>query len=543
MTLALELARHGVNFKIIDKKSGPTEHSQALAIQAHSLEVFYDLGVATTMIEQGKRLLRMNGFIERRQKFQIDFRQGLDSAYPYILILEQNKTERILIDALNAQSIQVEWNSELKNFTQADSNVKAAIVQDGEKKTLTANWLVGCDGIESTVRQTLQLPFIGRSYAECFLLADVKLDWKLPSTDGYGFVEARGFLLAIPLSSGLYRIITILDENERDHIGLEKLQQKFDMLSPIKSTLSDPAWISSFDLHRKIVSKMKVDRVFLAGDAAHVHSPIGGQGMNVGIQDAYNLGWKLGYCINGMVTESFLQSYEDERLEVARHVLTATDVAMRVLLTRSPFWRMVRNFIAPILINFSTVQNHLKCMIAQTSIRYRNSPVIQKEVDTSQRFARQIKDGFKGGVNLGDLAPSLSLLEPKTYRREKLSNLMQGTHHTMLLFLGEKPQELAPRYEQFKALKEKLDGFATAYFIVGEHAINYNIFNPDLPGVFLDPDGHGHHLYKCWEPTLYLIRPDGYVAYKSAPEDSALKAYVNEFFHRSKEAQKTKKLA
>ncbi len=366
------------------------------------------------------------------------------------------------------------------------------------------------------------------------MLADAKIDWKLSKSVINLFIKPEGLLAVIPMKDDYARLITLnVDKEGQSKVTptLSLFQEKLDLYCPVEATLSDPQWMSDFKLHRRMVPKMRVGRVFLAGDAAHIHSPIGGQGMNTGIQDAYNLAWKLALYIRGKVREEFIDSYNAERLPVASHVLHGTNAAMKTLLVKDPYLQKVRNVVAPLLMSLPLVKSHLQAAIAETSVSYCYSPITYHPTENLAYIKSWIKACFKKGVQAGDRALDSHLLESKKLKKGRLLNLLQSTNHTLLLFLGDEPQKIIEYSDKLRKLGKEFSGILQAYLIAGEHSIDYNIVNDKLYNLFIDKDGIGHRKYGCEKPSIFLIRPDGYCAFRGGIDDiHNLRYYIHRHF-------------
>ena len=238
---------------------------------------------------------------------------------------------------------------------------------------------MGCDGAHSVVRQILDLPFEGAPYEEEFLLADVQVQWTMPPAQGYFFFTSRGIMAVIPMHGDKrYRLIASRDKSSaKDYQDptLEEMQNMMKARVHMHAELSDPVWLSGFRLHRRIAPKLRVGRVFLAGDAAHIHSPAGGQGMNTGIQDAFNLAWKLALVTRGVGRSILLDSYHQERHPVAKAVLRGSDLLFRTFLGNSPIVIKSVRIIAPLLLHREWVQRRARNIVSELDINYRRSPI------------------------------------------------------------------------------------------------------------------------------------------------------------------------
>lgn len=531
LTLGLQLARYGVKFQIIDKQPALPTHSLSYALQASTLETLSNLGVGEGLMQLGVAVRKVNAYINGKPSFDIDFRQTPPSPFPFMLTVDQANIEKMLAATLQQQGSHISWNAELQSLKQSKTGVTAEIIQDGKKITTTASWVVGCDGGDSAVRNVLNIPLQGNTYKEKFIVADLAIDWGLAKNESHVFLHPSDLFMATPLPNGLYRVITTQDGIEhKGEITVKDLLFKFQKLVPAQGVLTNPVWMKAFEVQRRLAPQLRVNRVFLAGDAAHVHSPIGSQGLNTGIQDAYNLGWKLGFHVNGLANDKLLDSYQSERLDVSKAVLANTNMAMNIVMTHSRLGQMVRDVIAPLILNYPAAQKQLKRIIADTPFSYRNSPAMYSEKEAGVAFARKIKEAFLGGVNIGDHAPNFDLMQPKDFKRFSLMKFLPTPKHIILVMLGDKSKEQTASYETFSHIKKVLSDFAESYFIVGEHAIDYTKFDQNVTDAFIDPDGRGHQIYRCIEPTLYLLRPDGYVSYKGPLNIDILREYLDKYF-------------
>ncbi len=340
LVMAAELARRGVRCRIIDKAEGPSRHSKALGIQARTLEVLDLMGGLADQVEaNGLAMKALNLYTAGRHAVRLPL-GGLGCPFPWPLIHPQSDTDRVLIEHLRNLGVAVEWGVELTDFSQDQAGVSTSLVHpDGGQETARAGWLLGCDGAHSTVRRGLGLPFEGTPYDEEFLLGDVRVCWGMPRGEACVFLSRGDLLAALPMP-GLdrYRLITLRDgpgpENEAERAPtLEEFRESLSRVARVEAEIDECVWLSAFRIHRRMVPRMRVDRALLAGDAAHIHSPVGGQGMNTGIQDAFNLAWKLALVIAGASSPDLLESYHAERHPVARAVLKNTDRATRGILS------------------------------------------------------------------------------------------------------------------------------------------------------------------------------------------------------------------
>jgi 2-polyprenyl-6-methoxyphenol hydroxylase-like FAD-dependent oxidoreductase len=384
LTLAAQLIRHNIDFIILEKNEGITNLSKAIAVQARTLEIFEELGIAEEAIRRGRMTTALNLFYKGKRKAAIDL-AGLgkgQSQFAMALSLEQSKTEELLYEYLLQKQKQVQWNAELVRFEQHTDKVivyyKDAL---GVEQALVTDYLVGCDGAGSLVRHQLNLSFAGSTEPKLFYVADVLLESPVINRDIlYMFMIRKGFVLFFPMEGvGHYRIVGIAPEH-RDRNGeiefsdIEPLiRQK--ILIPV--SFKELRWFSTYKVHSRKANTFMQGRCFVAGDAAHIHTPAGGQGMNTGIQDAYNLAWKLAYRIRNEVNGEVLKTYDTERSKNARHLLRTTDRMFDILSGVNRFWNTIRlALFAPFLSMLSRnrlVQRQIFPLISQTGIAYPGS--------------------------------------------------------------------------------------------------------------------------------------------------------------------------
>ncbi len=376
LILAAELIRHGTTCRIIDKAAGPTPLSKATTVQARSLEMLEDLGILDEAMAAGTQSHGVNIYHGSNRLLHVSY-GDLESPYPFLLNIPQSTMERVLGDLVARRGLNIEWNTELVGFTQDDEGVTATLRRaDGQEETVRAAWLVGCDGAHSIVRHTLNIDFAGHSYTQWFGLADVTLHWGLWHDELHGFVHPTGLFFAIPLpGEDRYRVVMEAEEPPAGtDLTLADFQAALDQRGPGNAILSDPGWIAPFKVNARRAEKYRVGRAFIGGDAAHIHSPTGGLGLNTGMQDAYNLAWKLALVIRGLADPALLDSYEAERAPVADAVLRLAGQLTTMLTLTNPASQQLRNHLMPMLSGLSAVQHQIAVQDAQLSITYQRQP-------------------------------------------------------------------------------------------------------------------------------------------------------------------------
>jgi len=355
LMMACQLALRNINFRIIDRKNQGTNYSGALIIHARSLEIFQQMGIAQTAINKGSLANDINIVFKNNKSFRIPIKNiGLGlTQFPYFLMLEQSKTEQILIDFIRSYGYSIERNIEFKSFTQ-DADTVTSILQlsDGNTETIKSKYLVAADGGHSTIREQLQIPFVGKSHTMSLFVTDCRADINLPSDQIYFSFSKSATAGFFPLSEGRWRIDgTIPAEfNTNKLLSFDKIAESFSSRTPLKVKIYEPKWFSVFHSHHRIAIMFRYNKCFLVGDAAHIHSPVGAQGMNTGLQDAYNLAWKLAMVLQKKAPVSLLDSYSQERKVIAKNVINYTDKAFDIVTSQNIFIKIMRLNVAPVIL-------------------------------------------------------------------------------------------------------------------------------------------------------------------------------------------------
>jgi 2-polyprenyl-6-methoxyphenol hydroxylase-like FAD-dependent oxidoreductase len=294
LALAAELLRRGITSMVVDRQAAGANTSRAAVIHARTMEVLEPLGVTPALLSAGIQVPNFRVRDRDRELISLDF-SGLPTAYPYALMCPQDQTERILLERFVALGGRVERPCELTRWVLTAEGVEAELLLNGtQTRQVRARWLVGCDGMHSRVREQAGIPFLGAQYEESFLLADVHMDWPLSRKEVSLFLASAGLLVVAPLPGERYRIVatTPSDQDAPQQPSAACVQALLDERGPIakRGRVQDVVWSSRFRVHHRVAESPRKGRVLLCGDAAHVHSPAGGQGMNTGIQDAISLG-------------------------------------------------------------------------------------------------------------------------------------------------------------------------------------------------------------------------------------------------------------
>ncbi|MEO7897829.1 MAG: FAD-dependent monooxygenase [Pseudolysinimonas sp.] len=371
LTLAVELLAAGVSFRIVDAAATSVHESRALAIQARTLEVLERSGIADLLVADGDpaRVIEMHG----TRDVTLPLFDGAKSRtrYPFLLFLSQARTEQILLEHLEQHGIRVERDTSLVGLTQDAKGVRLDVQAAAGRQSFETDYVVGCDGAHSAARILTGIPFTGSGFPQMFAIADLEVDG-LEQGRVHAYVTSAGLMFFFPLGSpATWRLLVMLPPDlQNSDLDLSVLQLVVDEYAGAsKLVLRDPAWVTRFQVQSRYAQRFRDRRVFLAGDAAHIHGPAGAQGMNTGIQDAANLGWKLAQVLSGQASDELLGSYEDERLPVARGVLRMTDRLFRMATTSNPLIRFVRPRVAPFALSVVTRSRLLRQLGSEWSRR------------------------------------------------------------------------------------------------------------------------------------------------------------------------------
>ncbi len=408
MTAALELSRLGVPLRLIDRTTPPPagtfvpDRSRAVHVQARTLELLEMRGLSQELVRSGHPAAGVSVYGRGKRLFRFDFGH-IDSRYNYALFVSQTETERVLREALEKEGVVIERGVELVGFAQDElartpSPVSVVLRHaDGRLEEARTPWLVDAEGAHSVVRTTLALPFEGRTFDQTYALGDVRVETRLSEGDYHLFSSEDGFLGLFPFGHGRFRIVAgkpTTAAAEGDAPSVEELQAIYDRRSPVPARLSDIRWGSWFHINSRIVKHTRVGRLLLGGDAAHIHSPAGGQGMNTGIQDMINLAWKLALVMRGQAPPALIDTFEAERLPVERRVIRVTEKVSDLIGSPRAVDRRVFDYLGPWIAGAPAVQEFYPFHVSQLAVSYRGSPL-------------SAHHGHLGKLHAGDRLPDL----------------------------------------------------------------------------------------------------------------------------------------
>jgi 2-polyprenyl-6-methoxyphenol hydroxylase-like FAD-dependent oxidoreductase len=507
LTLAAQLQAFGTSVRIVDRQPDRVHESRALGIQPRTLEVLRGLEVTRELLARGNDAVWLQLHAGGRTVRVRLFRLGLaDTAFPFLLFLSQAETEAVLGDRLAAGGGRVERPVELTAFTvHADGVTCTLRYPDGRHEQVNARYLVGCDGAHSAVRRGARIPFQGGAYPHTFALADLEIDdldgGELDTDTAHSFLGQGSILFCFPLGRpATWRILamhpSIQGRREPARPSLSELQALADSLTGGRLRLRDPVWLTYFGLQHRHATRYRVGPVFLAGDAAHVHSPAGAQGMNTGIQDAWNLGWKLALVSRGVASEALLDTYDAERRPVGRFVVRFTDRAFSVTTSTNPLVRALRTRllprVLPLALRFDRGVAYGFRTVSQLGIGYRDSPAVQEGHPALRR-----------GPRAGDRLPDARVT--RDGQACWLGEALAAPCFNLLLCGPVGGWDAA----QFAELQRRHPGILAVHHLTRDAG----------SAVLHDADGQALARLGVQRSAHYLIRPDGHVGYRAAGTD------------------------
>jgi len=519
MLLAAELARRNVSVRLLEKRDRPAEHSRALGVVPRTMEMFEQLGLIDELLTHGHRVhgIRIYGK-ERSLLVDLDLR-NLPTRYPFMLLLPQTRTEAILRHFLEELEVKIEWGTELATFRPEKSGICAELTQGGRQQEAFCGYLAGCDGAHSTVRKKAGMDFQGSAYQQNWLLADVSLEPRLDPKFMHLFTCPTGPIIFFPLPENVWRIVAMRPGTVQD-AGQASLEEIAELLE--RNRLGHlrphrPLWVAGFAIHHRHTKQLRQGRVFVCGDAAHIHSPAGGQGMNTGLGDAFNLGWKLAAAAKGTGTETLLDSYEKERLPVIKGVLALTDRMTRMMTVASGPAVWIREWVMPFAAKLGMAKR-MGERLSQLQVGYPRSPAVLPD---ARRKPAMIPVGSRTGP--------MVFKNHNSGRETQFAELFSRGRPAMILF-----PEGQTRTEELRRVVAQA-GSVDWHWILRSNQTSEEIRDGD--GVWLDGDGTARNSLGDPEHASWaLIRPDGILmARGEICETGLLAEFLNRLFGGSGE--------
>jgi 2-polyprenyl-6-methoxyphenol hydroxylase-like FAD-dependent oxidoreductase len=523
LTLACELKRHGARVRLVEKRAGPNEHPNAAIVHVRTLEIFAAMGAIDGFLKEGYAFPGMHCHLFDKRSVFIKF-GGVDSPYPLPRTLGQQITERIIEEHFARLGGTIERSVEAVGVEQDANEVRVCLKHLGEnnrEEIATARWVVGCEGSASMTREKMDIPFPGERYpGKEFLQIDANVRWTYPHGYGYQFMtETHALLFFAYNTTGHYRIICACnDENPENKTPptLEEMQALVRSIADPSAELYDPLWYNRFRSGHRLATRFREGRCFLAGDAGHVHIPIGGQGMNYGIHDAFNLGWKLAAVAKGEAKPELLDTYMTERHTTDAALIKATDFGFHMMVQPNALARIALQHVMPSMLGLDVLQERLRNTLGEVNVAYPDSVLTEDQ-------------GGSHGPSAGERAPDALLVRMPSRETTHLFDVLHGTRWTLLLFAG-----VRPTTDDIERLERISGPLATTYGTrIAIHLVICD--DPPVPvhanwaaDVLMDRERYVHDKYGVeTEPCLYLIRPDWYIAFRGGVEHQGkLKAYL-----------------
>ena len=395
--MANECARRNLGWRLIEERSSQSEHSKALAIFPRTLEIFDMAGVVPRFLEKANRVTKVAVMTQDRTLAHMKF-EPEESPYSFIAMVPQDVTERLLVEELRRKGGNVEYETKFIAADRQDDGVDVTIAHQGESSKLRALFVIGSDGAHSAVRHQLNLPFEGAEYKGSFMLADVETNDTFPADEMQLCPSEFGPVAIFPMSATRRRIVAVIENIEDDRPSLALVGKILAQRAPSGIEARALHWSSYFRVHHRQVARMREGRIFIAGDAAHIHSPFGGQGMNTGLHDIWNLAWKLKLFRDGHGNQQLLDSYSAERLPVIRSVIETTDQLTKVMGTPNKFAQALRDTLIPMVSRLAPFQHAFVERLSELGITYHGSPIVEgsgkRYFDDSIRGGQGIRNRF-----------------------------------------------------------------------------------------------------------------------------------------------------
>ncbi|HTH58573.1 MAG TPA: FAD-dependent monooxygenase [Paraburkholderia sp.] len=520
LAAAMSLARARIPVRLIDRSPQPARHSRAIGIQARTLELLEQHRIVEPFLELGHRAHAANLYSNGQRRIRLDF-DPLFTRYPYLLFLDQTVTEQLLSGHLATFGVEVERSVELLDFVQGPQGVNAQLrLADGRIESLRASYLIAADGAHSTVRHQLDMKFEGESFQQSFLLADIDASTPWPDDEFQIFASGDGLAALFPFGKGRFRLIAdhkamvaSAPEGTTPQPTLDECREVVQRRVHHPVSVSAMGWSSYFHINSRMVRQLRKERVFFAGDAAHVHSPAGAQGMNTGIQEAFNLGWKLARVINGGAPDRLLDTYHAERYPIERIVLRQTSFMTQLVEADHGPLRLLRERVMPVLVALGPLRDAARQAVSELSIQYRRSSLtLERVLDGGPRAGERAPDALVRVVD-GPLGKA-----PETGRLFDLHD--PGSFSLFLLVDPQSADDTDGAQAATAFATDDLARFAQAV----ERRLPNALRVWRVSGMPLDdapaPGGGAPSLDEAYgrtRPAFYLVRPDGYICARGRP--------------------------
>ncbi|TKC91561.1 FAD-binding monooxygenase [Trinickia terrae] len=547
LAAATSLARSRIPVRLVDKAAQPSPHSRAIGIQARTLELLEQHRIVEPFLELGHRARAANLYSNGHRLARLDF-DPLQTRYPYLLFLDQSVTERLLTEHLATLGVSIERGVELTRLTQGASRVEAELSHaDGRSEVAHAAYMIGADGAHSTVRHLLGVGFAGKTFEQTFLLADLQAvsDWS--DDEFHIFASGEGLVALFPMGGGRHRLIadnppalaaavadsTLGSAQDSTHRepppcavpSLDECRRIVARRVHGRLDLDAMAWSSYFNVNSRMAERLRLQRVFLAGDAAHVHSPAGAQGLNTGIQEAFNLGWKLARQISGGAPDQLIDTYQAERHPIEREVLRQTSFMTQIAEAEHGPLKLLRDRVMPVLATLGPLRDAARLTVSELSVQYRRSQLtLERVLDGGPRAGERAPDALVHVVD-GPLgrAPGIGrifdLHDPAFFSLFLLVAAGKDGEAPFDAPAGEGPAPDAELARLAQDLERALPGAVRIW----------RVCETPRDGAPSLAESYGRT-----RPAFYLVRPDGYICARGRPasDGNALLRHCEMWFGR-----------
>lgn len=513
---AAQLQRFGVPYRIIEKRASTTKFSKALGVQARTMEIYEQMGIVDKAIAKGIPAKQLKIMVkgEYVQTMPLSEAGAGFTAFPYLFVLEQSRNEELLLEYIENKGGQVEFETEMIHFEiKGDKTLVEIQAADGTQESILADWLIAADGGRSPIRHTLNIPFKGDTYKNIFYVVDTEVNWKKDHDSLHINLADNNFTAFFPITDEKgtrYRLVGILPEHyyNQENIQFDDIKKEIKSVQHLDLELGEANWFSVYKVHHRCIDRFREGSIFFAGDSAHVHSPAGGQGMNTGLQDAYNLAWKLALVVQGKAKESLLDTYHKERWEIAHQLVNTTDRVFSNVVRKGRLINWFRLNIVPFLLSrlmgIRKIQKRAFKMVSQTGIGYTGSPISVSSTYLSKKTAHP-----------GDRLPYLQVWDSTTGKLQNLYHQLGEQNFHAILWLSNKDNI------------GRKEGTAIEHYLTKNHT---GLFQTH----FIEDQTENIPAFQQLDlkhSTLYIVRPDNYIGYIGKVDDlEALKTYLDLIF-------------
>ena len=484
LMLACQLAMHHVSFRIIDKKEFTSNNSGALIVQARSLEIFEQMGIAREAVSEGIIAGKVNVMFEGKTTISTNIKElgGNLSPFPFLLMLEQSKTERLLINFITEHGHPIERGLQFKSFIQDTDGISSTVIlPNGSERIICSEYVIAADGANSSIRNFLNIPFSGKTYPKPIFILDCKAQTELAPNE-ISFVFSRSSVTGFfPLQGSRWRIDGNIPEEtvKLGNITFSHIAESFHSQTGIKFTFQDHEWFSVAHSHQKYAGSVRLQNCFLIGDAAHINSPVGAQGMNTGLQDAHNLAWKLAFVINHRARPELLDTYSTERSGISKGFAQYADIVFRMVTSTNPLVKFFRLQILKVIIKtlfpfmekMSLKQQFFKS-ISQIAIHYRKSSLSHKQKEDNQ---------LKGAPTPGDRLPCVEFFIGEI--KSNTHVILDPVRFNLLVFAPDLPVDIkaiTQNYQLTVTLISNVPETKEIYKKMGIKNSGYYLVRPDM---------------------------------------------------------------